>query len=99
MSASILKYNELVQRQQALTATIQEAVGTIVTTLAVKERTAEEQKTIQVSEIGVPYPQHSVADVRRHVVDVIVRRLEQRDTTGTTDWSCRLAQPGGNLEE
>lgn len=98
MSAALLNYNQVVAQQRALTATIHASLDTIVAALADKETLAEEQKRLQ-AEIPVSYPEHSVADVRRQVVDVIVRRLEDRDATGFTDWSTRLATPGGNLEE
>ena len=93
------RYNELVERQRALTATIQEALGTIASALEAKEHAAEEQKTLQASEIGVRYPEHSVADVRRKVIDEVVRRMEQRASTPLRDWTCRFALPGGNLED
>lgn len=99
MNAAIEQYNELVTHQCALTTTIQDATSTIVQALASKEKAAEEQKTLQVAEIGVPYPQYSVADVRAKIVDEVIRRLEQRDATQLRDWSCRPLGPGGNMEE
>lgn len=95
---SVPGYNELSQQQRACTATIQEATNTIVSALETKLQVAAQQKQLQ-ADIGIQYPEHSPADVRRQVVDVIVRRLEQRDSTGFTDWSTRFATPGGNLEE
>ena len=91
------RYNQYVEEQRTLTATIHDALSTIVTALETKERTAVQQKKLQ-SEIGIQYLEYSPADVRRQVLDAIARRLENRDTTGLTDWSCRLAAQGGNLE-
>jgi hypothetical protein len=95
-TTAIAAYNQLVPQQRDYNKAIDEALNAIVAILESKLHLAEQQKQLQ-AEIGISYPEHSPADVRRHVIDVIVRRLEQRDTTGTTDWSCRVAQPGGNL--
>ena len=97
MSESIARYNQLVERQRALAATIEAALTTIVSALTDKEHAAEAQKDLQAS--GVRYPEHSVADVRRKVIDQIVQRLEQRSATPLRDWTCRLLCPGGDMED
>ena len=92
-------YNDLAQQQRTLSASIREATGKILEAMASKEKIATEQKTLQASDIGIPYPQYSVADVRAQVLDEVVRRLEQRDATQRRDWSTRLVTSGGTLEE
>jgi cobalamin biosynthesis Mg chelatase CobN len=94
----VQQYNELVAQQRDLTSTIHASLNTIVSALEKKLQLAEEQKQLQAT-IGIAYPELSVADVRRQVIDVIVRRLEQRDITQLPDWTTRFAGLGGNLDE
>jgi hypothetical protein len=97
--SAVQKYNQLVEQQRDLTATIQASTNTIVSALASKLKLAEQQNNIQVAEIGISYPAYSTADVRTKIIDEVLRRLEGRDSTQLRDWSTRLAGPGGNLQE
>jgi len=97
--SAVQKYNQLVEQQHDLTATIQASTNTIVSALASKLKLAEQQNNIQVAEIGISYPAYSTADVRTKIIDEVLRRLEGRDSTQLRDWSTRLAGPGGNLQE
>lgn len=99
MSTSVTRYNALVEQQRDLTATIQASVNTIASALESKLKLADEQNNIEVAEIGISYPEFSTADVRRKIIDEVVRRLEGRDSTQLRDWTTRLAGPGGNLED
>lgn len=98
MTSAVENYNQLVPQQRDLSQEIKESTNVIVALLEKKLQLAKQQKQLQ-AELGIQYPEHSPEDVRRQVVDTVVRRLEGRDTTGLTDWSCRVAGPGGNLEE
>ncbi|WHZ25319.1 MAG: hypothetical protein OJF51_000114 [Nitrospira sp.] len=98
MSAAVENYNQLAKQQSALTKAIEESLNFIVSSLETKLDLAEQQKNLQ-GEIGIQYPEHSPADVQRYTHDVILRRLESRDRTQLRDWSIRLANAGGNLEE
>lgn len=98
MSTAVATYNQLVQQQRDLSQDIEEALNALMASLESKLELATQQKTLQ-AEIPINYPEFSPADVRRKILDEVARRLEGRVPTPLRDWTTRVANSGGNLEE
>lgn len=94
-------YNEIVNKQRALTETIAEAVETIVKALEVKEDLAKKQDYINIQDIGCQSPA-PVADLRRIFLLDITNRLQPVGTSSSLeclDWTCqRMTDQGALLE-
>lgn len=97
------RYNQLTEKQCALTEVVLEALETIVKTIQVKEGLARQQDHIQTGDIGRPYHNQSPEGMRLAYLRAITERLETANAKLSPlslrgiDWTCRRMTDHGDL--
>lgn len=97
------RYNQLTEKQRALTEVVLEALETIVKTIQVKEGLARQQDHIQTGDVGRPYHNQSPEGMRLAYLRAITERLETANAKLSPlglrgiDWTCRRMNDHGDL--
>lgn len=97
------RYNQLTEKQRALTEVVLEALETIVKTIQVKESLARQQDRIQTGDVGRPYHNQSPEGMRLAYLTAITERLQTADAKRSPlslrgmDWTCQRMTDQGDL--
>lgn len=96
------RYNQLTEKQRALTEVVLEAMQTIVKTIQVKEGLARQQDNIQTGNVGRPYPNQSPEGMRLAYLRELTQLLQNNtafspSTLRAIDWTSRRMTDHGDL--
>lgn len=97
------RYNQLTEKQRALTEVVLEAIETIVKTIQVKEGLARKQDDIQTGDVGCPYHNQTPEGMRLAYLYAITERLKIANanlsplTLRGIDWTNKRMTDQGDL--
>ena len=96
------RYNQLTEKQRALTEVVLEAMQTIVKTIQAKEGLARQQDHIQTGDVGRPYHNQSPEGMRLAYLQELTQLLQNKtsfspSTLRTIDWTYRRMSDQGDL--